>query len=85
MRQNTTQFMDELLKDNTTSKPAGEDLGEKIASIIDQKMKEAMSKYTEALSQVNPPESNDNDIERKELIEDENTESKGESDNGEDE
>lgn len=85
MRQNTTQFMDELLKDNATPKPAGEDLGEKIASIIDQKMKEAMSKYTEALSQVNPPESNDNEIERKEIIEDENTENKGESDNGEDE
>lgn len=82
VRQTSTQFMDELLKDNVQKTPQGDDLGEKIASIIDAKMKEAMQKYTEALQTVNPPEESGN-IERK--GENENEEEHGEEGDSEDE
>ena len=83
MRQTSTQFMDEMLKDNIQTKPQGEDLGEKIASTIDAKIKEAMQKYTEALQTVNPPEEESGNIERK--GENENEEEHGEEGESEDE
>lgn len=58
MRQSSTKFMDEMLKDNTpAASPSNPD---KIAELIDKRVSEAMSEFTkkleEASSPVNPKE-----------------------------
>lgn len=56
MRQNSKDFMDRLLEDNSppVEKP---DLSESIAKAIDQKMEQAMKKFEEQMSKVVSPHS----------------------------
>lgn len=71
MRQSSTAFMDEMLKDNTPKESGGMMDSEKIAQAIDKKIDEAMQKISEQLSkpvvQANNNESEDlnNDAEGK--------------------
>lgn len=55
MRQSSEKFMDELLKDN-----AAPDQGKNIEEIIDAKLAAAMEKFTEQLSKVVEPSTNNN-------------------------
>lgn len=57
MRQSSEKFMDELLKDN-----ASPDQGSSIEEIIDTKLAAAMEKFTEQLSKVVEPSTNENKI-----------------------
>lgn len=63
MRQSSTAFMDEMLKDNTPKESGGMMDSEKIAQAIDKKIDEAMQKISEQLSkpvaQANNNESED--------------------------
>lgn len=56
MRQTSEQFMDEMLRDNSST-PAGQDsdLAEQIAKTIDEKLEKAMSKFTEQFAKVSEP------------------------------
>ena len=63
MRQSSTAFMEEMLKDNTPKESGGMMDSEKIAQAIDNKIDEAMQKISEQLSkpvaQANNNESED--------------------------
>ena len=73
MRQSSEKFMDELLKEN-----ASPDQGSNIEEIIDAKLAAAMEKFTEQLSKVVEPSTNENKI--KEDNEDGNEEGDGAGD-----
>lgn len=56
MRQTSEQFMDEMLKDNSSAQASqGSDLAEQIAKTIDEKLEKAMSKFTEQFAKVSEP------------------------------
>ena len=56
MRQTSEQFMDEMLKDNSSVQPSqGSDLADQIAKTIDEKLEKAMSKFTEQFAKVSEP------------------------------
>lgn len=54
MRQTSTEFMDEMLKDNSKPQDAP-DLSKQIAEVIDKKMEQAMKKFEEQVSKVVSP------------------------------
>lgn len=56
MRQTSEQFMDEMLKDNSSMQSnQGSDLAEQIAKTIDEKLEKAMSKFTEQIAKISEP------------------------------
>ena len=60
MRQSSTDFMNEMLKDNTPVAPKSDN----IAEMIDQRINAAMEKFTEKLNNLIPqPEENNNEKE----------------------
>lgn len=74
MKQSSTAFMDEMLKDNVSRETSPNDINEQIGEMIDKRLEQAMSKFTEELSKVNNPamqEETKVNEERKEVNEDE--------------
>lgn len=56
MRQTSEQFMDEMLKDNSSMQSnQGSDLAEQIAKTIDEKLEKAMAKFTEQFAKISEP------------------------------
>lgn len=55
MKQSSTAFMDEMLKDNVSSEAPPKDINEQIGEMIDKRLEQAMSKFTEELSKINNP------------------------------
>ena len=55
MRQSSTDFMNEMLKDNMPPEQ-GMTLDEQIAGIVDQKMKAAFAEYEKQMQLVTPPD-----------------------------
>lgn len=55
MKQSSTAFMDELLKDNVSRETPPKDINEQIGEMIDKRLEQAMSKFTEELAKVNNP------------------------------
>lgn len=47
--------MDELLKDNVSREISSKDISEQIGEMIDKRLGQAMSKFTEELAKVNNP------------------------------
>lgn len=47
--------MDELLKDNVSRETPSKDINEQIGEMIDKRLEQAMSKFTEELAKVNNP------------------------------
>lgn len=62
MRQSSTDFMNEMLKDNTSAAPKGDN----IADIIDERINKAMEKFTEQLNKITIPHQEDKKINEKE-------------------
>lgn len=86
MRQTSTAFMDEMLKDNSNVSIDKPDLSKQIAETIDKKMEQAMKKYTEQISKLNTPtseESNNADENINNSEEDSENEESGEEVTGE--
>lgn len=80
MRQSSTAFMDELLKDN--AKPTDSpDLSKQIADAIDKKMEQAMAKFEEQISKVVPPEQQETPPPKEDEVEDESNNDNNEEDN----
>lgn len=76
MKQSSTAFMDELLKDNVSRETSPKDINEQIGEMIDKRLGQAMSKFTEELAKVNNPamqEETKVNEERKEVNENEET------------
>lgn len=68
--------MDELLKDNVSRETSPKDINEQIGEMIDKRLGQAMSKFTEELAKVNNPamqEETKVNEERKEVNENEET------------
>lgn len=66
--------MDEMLKDNVSRETSPNDINEQIGEMIDKRLEQAMSKFTEELAKVNNPvkqEETKVNEERKEVNEDE--------------
>lgn len=56
MRQTSEEFMNKMLEENTPTPTAvGDDLANKIAKTIDEKLEQAMQKFTEQMNKVNVP------------------------------
>ena len=55
MKQSSTAFMDEMLKDNVSRETSQKDINEQIGEMIDKRLNQAMSKFTEELAKVNNP------------------------------
>lgn len=51
MKQTSTQFFDEMLKDNMQEQPAG-DFQEQLANMIDKRIEASMKKFEEQFSQI---------------------------------
>ena len=47
--------MDEMLKDNVSRETPTKDINEQIGEMIDKRLEQAMSKFTEELAKVNNP------------------------------
>ena len=56
MRQSSTDFMNEMLKDNMPPEQ-GMTLDEQIAGIVDQRMKTAFAEFEKKMQLVTPPDS----------------------------
>lgn len=55
MRQTSDQFMDQLLKENEGVNP-GKSFEDRMTEILDNKIEQAMSKFTEQFDKINPPD-----------------------------
>ena len=55
MKQSSTAFMNEMLKDNVSRETPPKDISEQISEMIDKRLGQAMSKFTEELAKVNNP------------------------------
>ena len=62
MRQSSTDFMNEMLKDNTPVAPKSDN----IADLIDERINKAMEKFTEQLNKITIPQQEDNNFNEKE-------------------
>lgn len=71
--------MDELLKDNVSRETSPKDINEQIGEMIDKRLEQAMSKFTEELAKVNNPAKQ----EEKKVEANENNNGKGENEDEE--
>lgn len=55
MRQSSEDFMNEILKDNETNPNQGINFEENLANMIDQRLEDAMQKFTDQFKQIIPP------------------------------
>lgn len=71
--------MDEMLKDNVSRETSSKDISEQIGEMIDKRLGQAMSKFTEELAKVNNPVKQ----EEKKVETNENNEGKGDNEDEE--
>lgn len=73
--------MDELLKDNVSRETSSKDVSEQIGEMIDKRLEQAMSKFTEELAKINNPAKQGTTAQQNEA--NENNEGKGDNEDEE--